>query len=93
MHMQRKIEVFYNNTSNTIGGKCKWIERNNEGTIGVQWKDDNKQQIRKQVCRELKQELYIHLEGWDGEGDRREVQEGGTICISMADVSVKHQKK
>ena len=27
----------------------------------------------------------INLEGWDGEGDRREVQEGGDICIPMAD--------
>ena len=25
------------------------------------------------------------LEGWDVEGDGREVQEGGDICISMAD--------
>ena len=27
----------------------------------------------------------INLEGWDGEGDGREVQKGGDICISMAD--------
>ena len=26
-----------------------------------------------------------NLEGWDGEGDGREVQKGGDICISMAD--------
>ena len=25
------------------------------------------------------------LEGWDGEGDEREVQKGGNICIPMAD--------
>ena len=32
------------------------------------------------VClRELKQGLYINLEGWDEEGDGREVQEGGDI--------------
>ena len=31
--------------------------------------------------RELKQELCINLEGWDGEGDGREVHEGGDICI------------
>ena len=38
------------------------------------------------VClRELKQGLYINLEGWDGEGDGREVQEGGDICTPMAD--------
>ena len=35
--------------------------------------------------RKLKQGLCINLEGWDGEGDRREVQKGGDICIPMAD--------
>ena len=35
--------------------------------------------------RELKRGLCINLEGFDGEGDGREVQEGGDICISMAD--------
>ena len=29
--------------------------------------------------RELKQGLCINLEGWDGEGDGRAVQEGGDI--------------
>ena len=29
--------------------------------------------------------LYINLEGWDGEGDGREGQKGGDICIPMAD--------
>ena len=28
--------------------------------------------------------LYDNLEGWDG-GDRKEAQEGGDICIPMAD--------
>ena len=28
--------------------------------------------------------LCDNLEGWDGEGDGREVQKGGVICISMA---------
>ena len=38
------------------------------------------------VClRQLKQGVCINLEGWDGEGDGREVQEGGDICIPMAD--------
>ena len=38
------------------------------------------------VClRELKQGLCINLERWAREGDGREVQEGGDICISMAD--------
>ena len=35
--------------------------------------------------RELWQRLLINLEGWDGEGDGREVQKEGDICISMAD--------
>ena len=29
--------------------------------------------------RELKQRLCINLDGWDGEGDGREVQKGGGI--------------
>ena len=35
--------------------------------------------------RKLKQWLSINLEGWDGEGDGREFQKGGEICIPMAD--------
>ena len=38
------------------------------------------------VClRKFKQGLCINLEGWDGEGDGREVQKGGDICIPIAD--------
>ena len=36
--------------------------------------------------RKLKQGLRIILEGWDGEGDGREVQKRGDICIAMADL-------
>ena len=35
--------------------------------------------------RKLKQGLCINLEGWEEEGDGREVQKGGDICIPMAD--------
>ena len=35
--------------------------------------------------RKLKQEFCINLEGWDGEGNGRDVQKGGDICIPMAD--------
>ena len=35
--------------------------------------------------RKLKPGLCINLEGWDGEGNGREVQEGGDIYIPMAD--------
>ena len=34
--------------------------------------------------RKLKQGLCINLEGWDGEGDGREVQKEGDICIPTA---------
>ena len=37
--------------------------------------------------RELKLGLCKNLEGWDTEGGGREVQEGGDICVSMADSS------
>ena len=35
--------------------------------------------------RKLKQGLCINLEKGDGEGDGREFQKGGDICIPMAD--------
>ena len=35
--------------------------------------------------KKLKQGLCINLEEWDAEGDGREVQKGGDICIPMAD--------
>jgi len=35
--------------------------------------------------RKLKQGLCSNLEGWDREGNGREVQKGGDICIPMAD--------
>ena len=33
----------------------------------------------------FKQGLFINLEGWDGEGDEREVQKGWEMCIPTAD--------
>ena len=35
--------------------------------------------------RKLKQWLCSNLKGWDGEGDGRDVQKRGNICIPMAD--------
>ena len=38
------------------------------------------------VCLlKLKRGLCINLDGWDGEGDGREAQKGGDLCIPMAD--------
>ena len=47
---------------------------------------DGKRKIT--VClRELKQGLCINLEGWDGEGDGREVQKRGDICVPWASLA------
>ena len=35
--------------------------------------------------RKQKQGLCINLEGWGGEGEGREVQKGGDICIPVTD--------
>ena len=35
--------------------------------------------------RKLKQGLCINLEEWGGEGDGRECQKGGDICIPLSD--------
>ena len=37
------------------------------------------------MAKKFKQGLCINLEGCDGEGDGREVQKRGDICIPMAD--------
>ena len=38
------------------------------------------------VClRKFKQVLCINLEQWEGEGNRRDVQKGGNICLPMSD--------
>ena len=36
-------------------------------------------------AQETQTGALFNLEGWDGEGDGREVQNGGDICIPMAD--------
>ena len=48
--------------------------------------------VKQIACRNLlhdagssNQVLCDNLEGWDGVGGRREVQEGGNICTPMAD--------
>ena len=44
----------------------------------------NSQQEFAVWLKKLKQGLCINLEGRDGEGDGKEVQKGGDICIPMA---------
>ena len=47
-------------------------------------KIDSKQEFAVWL-RKLKQGFCVNLEGWDGVGDGRGIQEGGDICIPMAD--------
>ena len=66
------------------GGEGEMYGESNTETYITICKVDNQWGFA--VClRELKQGLCINLEGWDGEGDGREVQEGGDICTPMAD--------
>ena len=69
----------------------QWRSRHREYTYrhGERGGEDEmygKSNMETAVClRKLKQGLCINLEGWDREGDGREVQKGGNICIPMAD--------
>ena len=51
-------------------------------TYNTIWKIDSQQEFAVWL-RKLKQQLCINLEGWYGEGDEREVQKGGDICIIL----------
>ena len=44
-----------------------------------------KQIVDGNLLRKPKQGLCVNLEGWDGEGDGREVREGGDMCTPRAD--------
>ena len=57
--------------------------KSNMETYITIYKIDSKQEFA--VClRKLTQGLCINLEGWGGEGEGREFQNGGDICIPMA---------
>ena len=45
-------------------------------------KIDSPREFAVWLCK-IKQGLCINLEGWKGEGDGREFQKGGDICIHM----------
>ena len=65
------------------GGEGKMYGESNMETYFTICKIDSQREFAVWL-RKLKQGLYINLEGQDGEGDGREVQKGGDICISMA---------
>ena len=60
------------------GGEGEMYGESNMETYVTVCKIDSQWEFA--VClRKLKQGLCINPEGWDGEGDGREVQEGGNI--------------
>ena len=66
------------------GGEGEMYGESNMETYTIICKIDSQWEFA--VClREFKQGFCINLEEWDGEGDEREVQEGGNICIPMTD--------
>ena len=66
------------------GGEGEMQGKSSMETYITVCKTDSQQEFAVWL-RKLKQGLCINLEGWDGEGDGREVQKGGDICIPMAD--------
>ena len=65
------------------GGEGEMYGESNMETYITIHKIDSQQEFAVWL-RKLKQGLCVNLEGWDGEGDGREVQMGGDICIPMA---------
>ena len=66
------------------GGEGEMYGKSNMETYITICKIDSQREFA--VClRKLKQGLCINLEGWNGEGDGREFQKGGDICIRKAD--------
>ena len=66
------------------GGEGEMYGKNNMETYITICKIDSQREFTVWL-RKFKQGLCINLEEWDGEGDGREFQKGGDICIPMAD--------
>ena len=66
------------------GEEGEMYGKSNRETHITIYKIDNHQEFAVWL-RKLKQGLCTNLEGWDGEGDGREVQKGWDKCIPMAE--------
>ena len=67
-----------------MGGEGEMYGKSNTGTYITLCKIDTQQEFA--VCLwKLKQGLSINLDGWDREGEGREVWKEEDICIPMAD--------
>ena len=66
------------------GGEGEMYGKSNMETYITICKIDSQREFAVWL-RKLKQGLCINLEGWDGEGNGREVQKEGDMGIPMAD--------
>ena len=66
------------------GGEGEMYGKSNMETYVTICKIDSQREFAVWL-RKLRQGPCINLEGWGGEGDGREVQKGGDICIPVAD--------
>ena len=66
------------------GGEGEMYGKSNKETYIIICKTDSQWEFAIYL-RKLKKGFCINLEGGEGEGDEREVQKGGDICIPMDD--------
>ena len=69
------------------GGEGEMYGKSNMETYITICKIDSQQELTVWL-RKLKQGLCINLEGWDGEGDGREVQKGMYVYLWLIHVEV-----
>ena len=67
-----------------MGGEGEMHEKSSMETYIIICKIDSQWEFAVWL-RKLKQGLCINLEGWNGDGDGREVQKEADICISISD--------
>ena len=66
------------------GEEGEMHEKSNMETYITLCKIDSQQEFSVWL-KKLKEGLCINLEGWDAEGDEKEVHKGGDICKPIAD--------
>ena len=66
------------------GGEGEMYAKSNMETYITMCKIDSQREFAVWLGK-LKQGLCINLQGWDGEGNGKDIQKGLNICIPMAD--------
>ena len=82
--MEKQTQREYTYGHGERGGEGEMYGKSNMETYITICEIDGQQEFAIWL-RKLKQGLCINLKGQDWEGDGREVQKGGDICMTMAD--------